>query len=234
MICWCTGPVTRRFGTVRWALIASVGCHAALAWYLLGSAARPAPLGKLPATPWVSPPRLQIVMLPTPPAPPAPAQPAPLAPAVPRGAEQNAKPTGRARSDATTSPALPALRQPSSWGAESPSTSAHQSAAAVTPAPSGSGAKLNLDLQAALQAAERLRSKSPLAAAVDAQHAQNARSTTARAFSVLDTPSSSIVSETVMSDGTRLVKFSGGGCMRMPNPAARSFDDVRKPSMESC
>ena len=226
----------------------SVGFHAALAWFWLGGAARPAALRTLLTAPLVDQQRLQIVMLPaqtppktlqavppmtpriTQPAAPLPAQPSPAAPPRPR-ADQKAKPTRQATSDLSTAPALP---KPSSLAAEPPLLATGQSAEVSKPAEAGSSTGLNLDLGPALQAVERQRSKSPLAAAVDAQQAQNARSVTARAFSALDAPSSSIVSETILSDGTRLVKFSGGGCMRMPNPAARSFDDIRKPLMERC
>ena len=226
----------------------SVGFHAALAWFWLGGAARPAALRTLLTAPLADQQRLQIVMLPaqtppktlqavppmtpriTQPAAPLPAQPSPAAPPRPR-ADQKAKPTRQATSDLSTAPALP---KPSSLAAEPPLLATGQSAEVSKPAEAGSSTGLNLDLGSALQAVERQRSKSPLAAAVDAQQAQNARSVTARAFSALDAPSSSIVSETILSDGTRLVKFSGGGCMRMPNPAARSFDDIRKPLMERC
>ena len=232
MICWCTGPVIKGIGAVRWALVLSVGFHAALAWFWLGGAARPAALRTLLTAPLVDQQRLQIVMLPAqaPPAAPLPAQPSPAAPPRPR-ADQKAKPTRQATSDLSTAPALP---KPSSLAAEPPLLATGQSAEVSKPAEAGSSTGLNLDLGSALQAVERQRSKSPLAAAVDAQQAQNARSVTARAFSALDAPPSSIVSEAILSDGTRLVKFSGGGCMRMPNPEARSFDDIRKPLMERC
>jgi hypothetical protein len=210
--------------------VLSVGFHAALVWFSLDGAARPAALRTLRPTPLVDPQRLQIVMLPrqTPQGAPVLAQPSPT---VTPKADQKVKPTKRATSDL---PMVPALPRPSSLAAEPPLPATDQSPDVSTPAQAGSSTRLNLDLGPALQAVERQRSKSPLAAAVDAQQAQTARSVTARAFSALDAPSSSGVSDATLSDGTRLVKFSGGGCMRIPNPAARSIDDTRKPLTERC
>jgi hypothetical protein len=94
--------------------------------------------------------------------------------------------------------------------------------------------KLELNLKAAARAVEQLRSKSPLASAIDAQQMQTGAAKMARAFAKLGSAASNIVEETVMADGGRIIRFSGGGCMRVPNPSSRSFDDVRKPAMETC
>ena len=230
----------------------SVGFHAALVWFWWGGTARPAALHTVLPAPLVGQQRLQIVLLPTQTPPQTPALPpstlrttpptkqlsAPPLPAAPPRSVQKAKPTRQATSDLSAASALPT---PSSSATEPPSLATGQSPDpspdASQPAQAGSSTRLNLDLRSALQAVERQRRKSPLAAAVDAQnaqHSQNARSVTARAFSALDSTSSSVVSETILSNGTRLVRFSGGGCMRMPNPAARSLDDVAKPVMERC
>ena len=82
--------------------------------------------------------------------------------------------------------------------------------------------------------ADRKARLQPLASAVDASQAQSAPSKVARAFAPLAAPSSTIVEETMLADGGRMVRFSGGGCMKMQNPAARSYDDIRKPAMTSC
>ncbi len=253
MICWCTGPVTRGIETVRWALVLSLGFHAALVWFWWGGTARPAALRTALPAPLENQQRLQIVLLPTQTAPPPPAMPPstslatpptkqlsaqPLPAALPRSVQKD-KPTGQATSDLSTTSALLA---PSSLAAEppplatgqSPDPSPDPSPNISQPAHAGSRTRLNLDLGSALQAVERQRSRSPSTAAVDAQQAQTARSVTSRAFSALDAPSSSIVSDAILSNGTRLVKFSGGGCMRLPNPAARSLGDIAKPVMELC
>ena len=225
----------------------SLGFHAALVWFWWGGTARPAALRTALPAPLENQQRLQIVMLPTqtaptaPPitAPPSKQLPAQPSPAAPPRSVQKAKPTGQATSDLSTASAL---LTPSSLAAEppplatgqSPDPSPDPSPNISQPAQAGSRTRLNLDLGSALQAVERQRSRSPSAAAVDAQQAQTARSVAARAFSALDAPSSSIVSEAILSNGTRLVKFSGGGCMRMPNPAARSLGDIAKPVMELC
>ena len=82
--------------------------------------------------------------------------------------------------------------------------------------------------------ADRKARLQPLASAVDASQAQSAPSKVARAFAPSAAPSSTIVEETMLADGGRMVRFSGGGCMKMQNPAARSYDDIRKPAMTSC
>ena len=82
--------------------------------------------------------------------------------------------------------------------------------------------------------ADRKARQAPLASAVDASQAQSAPSKVARAFAPLEAPSSNIIEETMLTDGGRMVRFSGGGCMRMPNPASRSYDDIRKPTMTNC
>ena len=257
VICWCTGPVNspvfspviKGIETVRWALVLSMGFHAALVWFWWGGTTRPAALRTALPAPLENQQRMQIVMLPTQTAPLTPALPpstpptkqlsAQPLPAAPPRSVQKAKPTRQATSDLSTASAL---LTPSSLAAEPPPLATGQrpdpssdpSPDISQPAQTGSGTRLNLDLGSALQAVERQRSRSPLAAAVDAQQTQTTRSVAARAFSVLDAPSSNIVSDAILSNGTRLVKFSGGGCMRLPNPAARSLGDIAKPVMELC
>ena len=93
---------------------------------------------------------------------------------------------------------------------------------------------LNLDTSRAVTSAELQRRKSPLAAAVDASQSENSQALQARAFARLAPGGSSIVSETIMADGSRLIKFSAGGCMRVVNPSSRNHDDIRKSVMQSC
>ena len=94
--------------------------------------------------------------------------------------------------------------------------------------------KLELSLGAVTQTIERQRRQLPLASAVDAQQMQTGAAKIPSAFSRLDPVSSNIVEETIMADGGRVIRFSGGGCMRMHNPLSRSNDDIRKPVMENC
>jgi hypothetical protein len=95
-------------------------------------------------------------------------------------------------------------------------------------------AVLNLDLSRAAKTAESQRRKSGLATAIDATQGENSQTPEKWAFAKLAPADSSIVSERIMADGSRLIKFSAGGCMRFVNPSSRSLDDVRKPVMETC
>ena len=59
-------------------------------------------------------------------------------------------------------------------------------------------------------------------------------STVERAFASLSAEDGALLSATVMPDGSRLVKFSGGTCMRLPNLAAGGFDRSVKPLPYPC
>lgn len=104
----------------------------------------------------------------------------------------------------------------------------------VPAAPVKASPALNLDLSRAAMSAELQRRKSPLAAAVDAVQSENSQTPEARAFAKLAPVPSGIASETIMADGSRFIKFSGGGCMRVVNPSSRLHDDTRKPVVETC
>ena len=107
---------------------------------------------------------------------------------------------------------------------------------AVDPTAIAARAKQPLQLglgRAALQADQARRSQ-PLSRSIDAQQVESARSNDARAFSSLAAVPSGIVAETALAGGARLIRFSGGGCMVVPNQAARLYDDTRKPVMTNC
>ena len=93
---------------------------------------------------------------------------------------------------------------------------------------------LDLNLRAAAQATQQQRRKSPLANAVDAQQTEASAAKIARASSAQWGAGSHTVEESVMADGGRVTRFGGGGCMRVPNPASRPYDESRKPMMEKC
>ena len=95
-------------------------------------------------------------------------------------------------------------------------------------------AALNLDASQAIKSVELQCRQSGLSAAVDAMQSEHSRDPEARAFARLAPVHPSMVSETIMADGTRLIKFSKGGCMRVVNPSSRLHDDVRKSGMENC
>ena len=101
-------------------------------------------------------------------------------------------------------------------------------------APAQALPSLNLDSSRTITSAESKRRKSPLASAVDAAQSENSQTPEARAFAKLAPAGSNIVSETIMADGSRLIKFSAGGCMRVVNPSSRNHDDIRKSTMENC
>ena len=123
--------------------------------------------------------------------------------------------------------------------AKSPASAAPLTSAAplaVDPTAIAARAKQPLQLglgRAALQA-DQARRLQPLSRSIDAKQVESARSNDARAFSSLAAVPSGIVAETALAGGARLIRFSGGGCMVVPNQAARLYDDTRKPVMTNC
>ena len=226
MTCWCTGPVTKQLSVVQLAVLLSLGLHGVAAWWLLQ---RNTPVQRITVQPATGERRLQVTLLPVakqpdPPAPIAANAPATAATPLPQREGRAEPSTARVtvtggetleRELAAVSNAAPSLVPPAAGGNQ-----------ALQP-------RLELNLGAAAKAAERQRSQSPLASAVDAQQMQTGAAKSARAFSKLEAMSS-IAEETVTADGGRLIRFSGGGCMRMPKPSSRNHDDVRKPMMENC
>jgi len=103
---------------------------------------------------------------------------------------------------------------------------------ATTAAPYGQPLQLGLS-DAALNA-DQARRQTPLTDAIQAQQVQSAKSKQARAFSPLDAAPSGIASEIALAGGARLIRFSGGGCIRLPNPADRVNGDTHKPVMGNC
>ena len=138
---------------------------------------------------------------------------------------------GQATQPATSADAGLAVGPSAAPQAESKAPSANVAEAAQT---AQTSQPLQLGLGRMALDADRKARLQPLASAVDASQAQSAPSKVARAFAPLAAPSSTIVEETMLADGGRMVRFSGGGCMKMQNPAARSYDDIRKPAMTSC
>ena len=219
--------MTKQLSVVRSAVLLSLGLHGVAAWWLLHA---DPPVQRITVQPVAEERRLQVTLLPVakPPDPPAPiAANAPATAATPLPKREGKAESSTAsitvtggetgeRESAAVSNAAPILVPPAAGGNQ-----------ALQP-------RLDLNLGAAAKAAERQRSQSPLASAVDAQQMQTGAAKTARAFSKLEAVRSSIVEETITADGGRVIRFSGGGCMRMPNPSARSHDDVRKPMMEIC
>ena len=218
--------MTKQRSVVRLAVLLSLGLHGVAAWWLLHA---DPPVQRITVQPVAEERRLQVTLLPVakPPDPPAPiAANAPATAATPLPKREGKAESSTAsitvtggetgeRESAAVSNAAPILVPPAAGGNQ-----------ALQP-------RLELSLGAAAKVAERQRSQSPLARAVDAQQMQTGAAKTARAFSKLEA-TSNIVEETITADGGRLIRFSGGGCMRMPNPSSRNHDDVRKPMMENC
>ena len=141
---------------------------------------------------------------------------------------------GQATQAATSANAGLAVGPSATPQAESKAPTADIAEAAQTAQTAQTSQPLQLGLGRKALDADRKARQAPLASAVDASQVQAAPSKIARAFAPLAAPSSTIVEETMLADGGRMVRFSGGGCMKMQNPAARSYDDIRKPAMTSC
>ena len=103
----------------------------------------------------------------------------------------------------------------------------------TSPAPV-SQSSLNLSLREALNNAPVQRAPDNLGRLLDARRPRAGPSTVERAFASLSAEDGALLSDTVMPDGSRLVKFSGGTCMRLPNPAAGGFDRSVKPLPYPC
>ena len=216
---------------VRSAVLLSLGLHVAAGWWLLKSAEH---VRMSQAQPSIDQRRLQVTLLTIV------TQPGLLPP--------NLAPAPRFEQQLNSQPPKAQAAQTSRLAAQRESGFPISAAAALDsntpPKPTSPAAveasshtvqpRLELSLGAAAQATERQRRQSPLASAVDAQQMQTGAAKIASAFSRLDPVSSNIVEETITADGGRVIRFSGGGCMRMPNPSARSNDDIRKPVMENC
>ena len=211
--------MTKNISTVKLAALLSVSVHLALSGWLLRSERAELPVAK----PLGAPERRLSLQLLTQPVNKGLAPSQSTATETLQAAVRSAKRTG-----ALTSPELTAEPQaPVQHGLTEVQT---PSSAATTPALPA----LNLDLSRAVKSTELQRRKSPLAGAIDAQQSENSRTPEQRAFAKLAPRGSSIVSETLMADGTRLIKFSAGGCMRLVNPSSRHFDDMRRPGVETC
>ena len=232
MTCWCIDPVTRRLSVVRLAVLLSIGLHAAVGWWLLGSAGH---VRISAPQPEVAERRFQVTLVPSIPLMSLAKQPDLPAPLFTARVERKPK-TEPSKAQSARTSRLAAQRQAvvtatavldSNTPPNPTSPAAADTGLAIQP-------KLELGLGGAAQAIERQRRQSPLASAVDAQQLQTSAAKISRAFSGLEPVSSNIVEETMMAGGGRVIRFSGGGCMRMSNPSSRSHDDVRKPTMENC
>lgn len=217
--------MTKQLSVVRSAVLLSLGLHGVAAWWLLHA---DPPVQRITVPPVAVERRLQVTLLPVakPADVPAALAKAPVIPANPLSKRAGRAESSTARSTLTAGKT--AERELAAVSIVAPGPAA--------PAAGGNQAlqlQLELNLGAASKAAERQRSQSPLASAVDAQQMQTGVAKLARAFSKLEA-TSSIAEETITSDGGRLIRFTGGGCMRMPNPSSRNHDDVRKPMMEIC
>ena len=224
MTCWCIGPVISRTRSVRLAFLLSIAFHAALVGWALRSAGSNA---ELPQRPPLADRQLSVKLLPSAKASAAPAYSTSLltslkSPPKDRRRPLPATPQTNKESRASALVATPAPE------VTNQSTSAPQPDSAQPPQP------LKLEMGRAALSADRDRRQSFVANEVGAKAQQAAESNQPRAFSALNaTPSSSTV-EARTADGGRLVRFSGGGCMKLPNPAARHYDDVRKPAVGNC
>jgi hypothetical protein len=224
--------VNQKTSAFKLAAVASLAVHLALGWWVLRS--NPPRQGG-GVQPLVSTPRLLVQLIALPPDK-TPATGAVSEPNLQRSV--NVRQAGQGR-QAQSAPAVSSLEitPPLQAQGQEPA-SASQSVSEAPAMPPAAAAQppavLNLDLSRAAKTAESQRRKSGLATAIDAIQIENSQTPEKRAFAKLAPTPSSIVSETIMVDGSRLVKFSAGGCMRMVNPSSRSLDDVRKPVMETC
>jgi hypothetical protein len=225
-ICWCTGPVTEKIRAIRFAAFASLAAHVALGWWVLHS--NPSARGTVDP-PVTASERLVVQFI------------LPLrdkTPAAGALSEPVVQPSVNGRQSRRAPKVLNLETTPRVQGQGQQPASALQTfneAQAMTPAaPSQGPALLNLDLSRAAKSAELQRRKTGLSGAVDAMQKEISQTPETRAFTKLAPVASGIVSETIMADGSRLIKFSAGGCMRVVNPSSRSPDDTRKSVMENC
>ena len=199
--------MTERVSVIRSAVLLSLALHGALGFWVMrgmeperGTKQRPAETGQ----------RLQVFLLTA-------KAPSDLPQATPRVDQATRRSTPLAERANKNNHQMSAyeLAPPSTPGA-----SVELSPATIQTAVAGNSPelqpKLDLAVGQAVQAAERQRRQSPLAGAIDAQQAQIAQSSVTRAFSRLNAATSSIVAETILADGGRVIRFSGGSCMRLP------------------
>ncbi len=139
---------------------------------------------------------------------------------------------------AASRPQTSARRDATSPTAVSESTSV---SASDTPVSSVLGGKqqnlpprLDLNLADAAAATEKQRRQSLLAGVIDAQQMQATASKSVGAVSRLSVVTPNIAEERFTATGGRVIRFSGGDCMRLPNPAARPLGDTRQAGMENC
>ena len=225
MTCWCTGRVTDKIDTVRAAVLVSLLLHAGFGWWALKvDSLKPS----IPAHP-IADQRMLVQLLTLP----ASNNPNAAVPDRPIPAHTPGK--RRIQQFALTPNSELARGQPTPLQLSAGARVSLGEVQTLTPAaPAQALPILNLDTSRAVTAVEQQRRKSTLASAVDAAQSENSQTAEARAFVKLAPAGSNIVSETIMADGSRLIKFSAGGCMRVVNPSSRNHDDIRKSTMENC
>lgn len=232
MICWCTGQVTDKIRTLKIAAFASLAVHLVFGWWALRSSPdaqwrvdQPVPSSQRLLVQLIAP---SITL------PPDKAPAFEDLSALLTDSSVNMRQTRRASS--VLSPRTRPQRQGQDSAGASQSTGGEQvtTQPATVQTPAQAPASLNLDIGQAAKAAGQQRRKSGLSAAVDAIQSGNSHVPETRAFARLAPVDSGIVSETIMVDGTRRIKFSAGGCMRVVNPSSRQHDDIRKSVMENC
>lgn len=226
MICWCAGSVTEKIRTIRYAAFASLVIHVAFGWWILrgGSSGKDGVIQQAAA-----PQRLLVKLI----------APMPdsttevgvlselvLPPSVNGGAARRTT----SASKLAINPRLQPEEQQPAGAAQSFSEAQVKTPASLSQTPK----VLNLDLSPTVKSTDLQRRKAGLSAAVDAMQSENSQTTETRAFSRLAPAASSIVSETIMADGSRMIKFSAGVCMHVVNPSSRSPDDMRKPVIKNC
>ena len=219
--------MTKQRSVVRLAVLLSLGLHGVAGWWLLQA---DPPVQRVTVQPATGERRLQVTLLPVA------KQPDPPAPIAANAPATAATPLPKREGRAESSTARVTVTGGETAERELAGVS-NAASSLVPPAAGGNKAlqpRLELNLGAAAKAAERQRSQSPLASAVDAQQMQTGAAKLARAFSKLEAATSNIIEETITADGGRVIRFSGGGCMRMPNPSSRNHDDVRRPGVDTC
>ena len=103
----------------------------------------------------------------------------------------------------------------------------------TSPAPV-SNPPLNLNFREVPKNERVQRAPDDLGRLLDARRPRAGPSAVERAFAALSADDAAVLSDTVMPDGSRLVRFSGGTCMRFPNPAAGGFDRSVNPLPYPC
>ena len=224
MTCWCIGPVNKRFGSVKLAVLLSIALHAAIAWWVHQTTR----VGfTQPKQSLAFEQRLLVQLLPLAKA--SSATPTALSSFVSSNSARQTRPKERPKltQSSTGTHAFSLETMPLPAASHQVPVEPQTGAALVAP-------PLKLDLGRTALNADRDRRRTSLAPEVEASGLHSARSNQASAFSRLSVEPSGIAAEAVAADGSRLVRFSRGGCMHLPNPAARLYDDSRKPMMANC